>query len=43
MIAGNDITLIDGKNVIIDEYEISHLTNTISTLSKKVAETNLLK
>ena len=44
LIANKDITLIDGKNVITDEHEISrYLTNTISTLSKKVAETNLMK
>ena len=27
MIASNDITLIDGKNVITDEYEISKKFN----------------
>ena len=27
MIASNDITLIDGKNVIPDEYEISQIFN----------------
>ena len=33
MVASNDITLIEGKNVITDEYEISqNLTNTILTL-----------
>ena len=44
MIASNNITLIEGKNVITDEYKISqNLTNTILTLSKKAAETNLIK
>ena len=44
IIASNDITLIDGKKVITDEYEISEtLTNLILTLSKKVAEKNLVK
>ena len=33
VIASNDITLIEGKNVITDEYEISqNLTNTVLTL-----------
>ena len=39
MIASNDITLTEGENVITDEYEISQ---TFLTLSKKVAETNLI-
>ena len=44
IIASNDITLIDGKKVITDEYEISEtLANLILTLSKKVAEKNLVK
>ena len=42
MIANKDITLIDEENVITDEFH-RYLTNTISTLSKKVAETNLIK
>ena len=43
-IANNDITLIDGKNVATDEYDISqNLTNTLLTLSKKAAEANLIK
>ena len=45
MIASKDITLIDGKNVITDMSMKFHryLTNNISTLSKKVAETNLIE
>ena len=45
MIANKDITLIDGKNVITDEYELSQIfiSTSISTLSKNVAETNLIK
>ena len=44
MITSNDITLIDGKNVITDEYEFRrHLTNTILTMSKKFAETKQIK
>ena len=39
MVASNDITLIDGKNVITDEYEISqtfnkHYINTINSVEK---------
>ena len=44
MITSNDITIIDGKNVITDEYEFRrHLTNTILTMSKKFAETKQIK
>ena len=43
MIANKDITLIDGKNRQMSMNFHRYLTNTISTLSKKVAETNLIK
>ena len=44
MVATNDMTLIEGKNVITDELAFHrHLTNTTLTLSKKAAETNLTK
>ena len=44
MVASNDLTLIDGKNVIADDYQFyRHLTNTILTLPKKVAEKKLIK
>ena len=44
LIASNDITLTEKKNVIRDKYEISKTFNkTKLTLSKKVAETNLIK
>ena len=44
LIASNDITLTEKKNVIRDKYEISKTFNkTKLTLSKKVVETNLIK
>ena len=44
LIASNDITLTEKKNVIRDKYEISKTFNkTKLTLSKKVLETNLIK
>ena len=45
IIANNDITLITGKNISsqIGVKFQRHLTNTILTLSKKVAATNLIK
>ena len=43
MVASNDLILIDGKNVIAGDNQFyRHLTSTILTLSKKVAEKNLI-
>ena len=43
MVASNDLILIDGKNVIAGDYQFyRHLASTILTLSKKVAEKNLI-
>ena len=44
MVASNDITLIEGKNVITDEYEISQTFNKhYINIVEKAAETNLAK
>ena len=44
MIANNDITLIDGKMSSQMSMRFHrHLTNSILTLSKNVAKTNLIK
>ena len=48
MIANKDITLIDGKNVITDGYELSqifnkHYINIVEKSCGKVEETNLIK
>ena len=44
MVASNDITLIEGKNVITDEYEISQTFNKhYINIVEKTAETNLAK
>ena len=44
MIASNDITLIEGENVITDEYEISDIEQTLhSNCRKKSREKNLIK
>ena len=43
MIANKDITLIDGENVITDEYEISQIFNKhYINIVEKGAQTNLI-